>query len=440
MMTDILFQVIQMILSMVEVWLCYQLLYSTLLEKEYLNRKEKAVIWVNILLFGAAVSYNRNIIFFSHSVFLLGLFVTSICAIAIFKSRKLLTVSLVVTGYSLIALLDFFFMFLSMMFLDYPTAQDIYHGISWIKVPIFLVSRLTIMGWFFLLKKKGRLFLKNISEYQTILYASSIIFIILLRRYQYIMCDMVFGRIPYDGINSGISLLSLLLIILFGLGLYIKSLLLKKENQLLASKDAMMLQNYRDLMRNMEANKQKLHDLKHQFLALQGYVQEKEYEKLGQYLSEINESILGLENKIWTGHKILDFILNQKKEIAEKKGIDFDICVTALMEIPLSDGNLSVLAGNLLDNAIEACDKIETGKRWILFRLRKRRDMLLIEISNSIGEQPKIKNGELLTSKKHPWMHGYGLKSVRRIVEKNEGVFSFSIEENVFKIQVAFMK
>ena len=63
MMTDILFQVIQMILSMGEVWLCYQLLYSTLLEKEYLNRKEKAVIWANILLFGAAVSYNRNIIF-----------------------------------------------------------------------------------------------------------------------------------------------------------------------------------------------------------------------------------------------------------------------------------------------------------------------------------------------------------------------------------------
>lgn len=149
---------------------------------------------------------------------------------------------------------------------------------------------------------------------------------------------------------------------------------------------------------------------------------------------------MGLENKIWTGHKILDFILNQKKEIAEKKGIDFDICVTALMEIPLSDGNLSVLAGNLLDNAIEACNKIETGKRWILFKLIKHRDMLLIEISNSIGEQPKIKNGELLTSKEHAWMHGYGLKSVRRIVEKNEGVLSFSIEENVFKIQVSFMK
>lgn len=440
MMTDILFQVIQMILSMVEVWLCYQLLYSTLLEKEYLNRKEKAVIWANIPLWGILISYNRNIIFFSHSAFLFGLTATSICAIAVFKSRKLLTVSLVVTGYSLTALLDFFFMFFCMMFLDYPTAQDIYHGISWIKVPIFLMSRLTIMGCFFLLKKKGRLFLKNISEYQTILYASSIIFIVLLRRYQVIMCAMVYGRIPYDGIDSGISLLSLLLIILFGLGLYIKSLLLKKENQLLASKDAMMLQNYQDLMRNMETNKQKFHDLKHQFLVLQGYVQEKEYENLGQYLAEINESILGLENKIWTGHKILDFILNQKKEIAEKKGIDFGICVTALMEIPLSDGDLSVLTGNLLDNAIEACDKMETGKRWILFRLRKRRDMLLIEISNSIGERPIIKNGELMTSKVHAWMHGYGLKSVRQIVETNEGVFSFLIEENVFKIQVSFMK
>lgn len=137
------------------------------------------------------------------------------------------------------------------------------------------------------------------------------------------MYDTVCGRIPYDGVSNGISLLSLLLIILFGLGLYIKSLLLKKENQLLASKDALMLQNYRDLMRNMESNKEKLHDLKHQFLTLQGYAQEKEYEKFGQYLSEINENIFGLENKIWTGHKILDFILNQKKDIAEKKGIDF---------------------------------------------------------------------------------------------------------------------
>ena len=124
-MTDILFQVIQMILSMGEIWLCYQLLYSTLLEKEYLNWKEKAVIWANILLWGILISYNRNIIFFSHSAFLFGLTATSICATSVFKSRKLLTVSLVVTGYSLIALLDFFFMFLSMMFLDYPTAQDI---------------------------------------------------------------------------------------------------------------------------------------------------------------------------------------------------------------------------------------------------------------------------------------------------------------------------
>lgn len=195
-MTDILFQIIQIILSMGEVWLCYQLLYSTLVEKEYLNWKEKAVIWANILLFGALVSYNRNIIFYSHNAFLLGVIVTSICATAVFKSRKGLTVSLVVTGYSLIALLDFFFMFLSMIFLDYPTAQDIYHGISWIKIPIFLLSRLTMIGCFFLLKKKGRLFLKNISEYQKILYVSSIIFIVLLRRYQYVMYDTVCGRIP----------------------------------------------------------------------------------------------------------------------------------------------------------------------------------------------------------------------------------------------------
>ena len=63
-MSELIRQGAQALLSMFEVWLCYQLLYLTLLEKEYLNVKEKIVIWVNIVVWGAAVSYNRNFMFF----------------------------------------------------------------------------------------------------------------------------------------------------------------------------------------------------------------------------------------------------------------------------------------------------------------------------------------------------------------------------------------
>ena len=125
-MLTVLLQGIQIFLSMLEVWLCYQLLYCTLLEKEYLNLKEKIIIWANIIVWGILASYNRNIIFFSHGVFILGLAFTGVCAIYIIKKYKRLIISLIAISYSLAALLDFLFLFLSMAVLDYPTTQAIY--------------------------------------------------------------------------------------------------------------------------------------------------------------------------------------------------------------------------------------------------------------------------------------------------------------------------
>ena len=439
-MLTVLLQGMQIFLSMVEVWMCYQLLYCTLLKKEYLNTKEKVIIWANIIVCGILVSWNRDIIFFSHPVFILSLIITGICSVYIIKKYKRLLVSLLVISYSLAALLDFLFLFLSMAVLDYPTTQAIYGGDCWLKLPIFLLSRVVMLICLLLLKKRGELFLKNILEYRKLLYIISFILVVLLRRYQLIMSRMVFGRIPYNGMNSGISLLLLMLVILFGWGLYVKSLILQKENQFLASKDELMVQNYQSLMMNMEANKQRFHDIKHQLAVLRGYARDGKYEKLCEYLSEMDGDFYKSEKKVWTGHRILDFILNQKKEAAEQKRIDFEVCVEALIETSLSDGDISILVGNLLDNAIEACEQIQDGKRWILFKLKKRQRALFIEISNSLGTIPRIKDGELFTSKKDKKLHGYGLKSVKRIIKEYDGFFFFFFEEDVFKVKISFMK
>ena len=83
---------------------------------------------------------------------------------------------------------------------------------------------------------------------------------------------------------------------------------------------------------------------------------------------------------------------------------------------------------------------MQYGKRCILLKLKKRQRSLFIEISNSLGTVPRIKDGELFTSKKDKILHGYGLKSVKRIVQKYDGVFSFSVEEETFKVKISFMK
>ena len=57
-----------------------------------------------------------------------------------------------------------------------------------------------------------------------------------------------------------------------------------------------------------------------------------------------------------------------------------------------------------------------------------------------MGTIPRIKDGELFTSKKDKKLHGYGLKSVKRIIKEYDGFFSFSVEEDVFKVKISFMK
>ena len=429
-----------MFLSMLEVWLCYQLLYCTVLEKEYLNLKEKIIIWANIITWGILVSCNRNIMFFSHNIFMIGIALTSVCAIYIVKQDILLVGGLVVTCYSLIALLDFFFMFFCMIFLNSSVARDIYWGESYYKILIFLLSRIVIIVGLLALRKRGNLFLDHISEYRNLLCVISIVFVIILRKYQVTICQMVIHDVPYNEMSSAISLVALLLVIIFIAVMYIKSLILRKENQFLLSKDELMCQNYEELRLSVERNRQMIHDIKHHFGVLQEYDESKNYDAIHEYLEKVNGELITLDDKVWTGHRILDFVLNQKKGLAEQKGISFEICASALLNLPLSDGDVSVLFGNLLDNAIEACDRMQDGKRWILFRLRKRQQLLFIEISNSMENVLKIKNGVILTSKEDKKLHGYGLKSVKRIVDKYDGTFSFSIEKGIFKVNLSFFE
>ncbi len=437
-MSELIRQGAQALLSMFEVWLCYQLLYLTLLEKEYLNVKEKIVIWVNIVVWGAAVSYNRNFMFFSHNAFLFGIVVTCICAIYVVGKEKRLVCSLVVICYSLTALLDFFFMFLSMAFLNNFTMADIYRGVSGYKLPIFLLARAAVGTVFFLLSRRNSIFLNNIQEYKDVLCLFGGVVVVILRKYQYTVYEMVSGQIPYNGVNNGASLMVLMVIVFCISALYVKGTILQEQNQLLLSRDELMRQNYEELRLSVESHRQMIHDLKHHFFILQEYEASGQYEKLHEYLIKMNQSVDALDERVWTGHRVLDFILNQKKKKAEENGIAFQVCVAALLNIPLSDGDISVLFGNLLDNAIEACERMQGGKRWILFRLRKRRQLVFVEISNSIEEKPKIENGSLLTSKKDKRLHGYGLKSVNNIVEKYNGVFSYSIKEQVFKVNLSF--
>lgn len=102
------------------------------------------------------------------------------------------------------------------------------------------------------------------------------------------------------------------------------------------------------------------------------------------------------------------------------------------------DSDLVVLFGNLLDNAIEACMKVESKYRRVDVKIGTQNELLFIQIDNSIGEPPIQKGRNLVTTKNEKMRHGYGLKSVENIVKKYDGTFSYYIEEKHFSIVISF--
>ena len=135
-----------------------------------------------------------------------------------------------------------------------------------------------------------------------------------------------------------------------------------------------------------------------------------------------------------TGNTLIDTLINYKCAIALKYGIDViaDVLVPeTISKVDCSD--LSIILGNLIDNAIEAASEC-MDKKKIDISIGIRRGELVINISNTYEKEPKIdKQGNFVTEKENCENHGFGIKSVKKAVEKYDGNILFQIKEGVFE-------
>lgn len=191
---------------------------------------------------------------------------------------------------------------------------------------------------------------------------------------------------------------------------------------------------------DLEKVKQAVHDVKNHFVILKEYEAAGEFEELGKYLNEITDEIWSRNSRRWTGNRILDIILNQKKMLSEDKGVEFDIETVPLNDRFLTDSEISSLFGNLLDNAIEACEKISGDEKWISVSIRRQKELLFIEVANTAVQAPVEEEGRLITSKPDKEFHGIGSANVRRIVGKYGGDIVYQFHKGIFKANITFYK
>ena len=208
---------------------------------------------------------------------------------------------------------------------------------------------------------------------------------------------------------------------------------LSLENDIVRELLAAEQKKQRMTQENIELINHKCHDLKHQIHALKHMSDETER---SAYVKQVEQAVLFYESAQKTGNETLDLILMDKLLYCQAH----DISLTCVCDGSLLDGidtlDLYALFGNALDNAIESVSREKKENRVISFRVGTFGGFLSIHFENYLGHEVKLVDGLPDTTKQNRGFHGFGVRSIRHIVEKYKGTLSIRTDQNLFRMDI----
>ncbi len=185
--------------------------------------------------------------------------------------------------------------------------------------------------------------------------------------------------------------------------------------------------------------RQMKHEMKNHMTNIKGLVRNGSYGDIEQYIDHMDESMNAFEITIKTGNSVTDVIVNDKRKAAEKQGIQF----RSEFSFPKSDGynayDIGVIINNLLQNALEACENMAEGKRYIDLSGRQKKKFYLINVKNSFDGEVIFDTKTSLplsTKRKDTALHGIGLSNVKREADKYMGDVDIRAGKNEFSVAV----
>ncbi len=185
------------------------------------------------------------------------------------------------------------------------------------------------------------------------------------------------------------------------------------------------------------------HEMKSHMANIKGLVAGEKYGEVEKYIGNLDETMQELDYKFSTGNAVTDVIINDKYQKAVKSGIAFRVKFDYRDTDTISAFDMGIVLNNLLDNAIEACEKLEQAERRISLALKRKNHFLLIEVENSFDGKLEWKDGEAVpaTMKQSSlpdvlMEHGIGLKNVKDVADRYLGYMDIKTGRDVFKVIV----
>lgn len=179
------------------------------------------------------------------------------------------------------------------------------------------------------------------------------------------------------------------------------------------------------------------HDIRHHFLVLGNFARNKDLEGLERYLEKASELSFLQSEKVYCDNSAVNALLCYYKEQAEKEHVKTAFQVSLIEKIPVTDTELCIILGNLLENAVEACRRMVSSDRFIWLELSMiSGELLMVSVKNSYeGVIHQAQDGAFFSSKMKG-RRGIGISSVLSIAEKYHGMSRVEYEDQIFRVSL----
>lgn len=176
------------------------------------------------------------------------------------------------------------------------------------------------------------------------------------------------------------------------------------------------------------------HDYHNHIQSLKAYLIMNQYEEASRYLDRLEQDLTTVDTLVKSGNVMVDAILNSKLSLIQGRQIRVDATAAVPEDLIISEIELSVLLGNLLDNAMEACMQLPREERFIRIYIDIVKKQLYISVTNATAGRVEKVGGRFLSQKEGS--HGFGLLRIDNIVAKYGGYLNRQTEQGIFATEV----
>ncbi len=211
-----------------------------------------------------------------------------------------------------------------------------------------------------------------------------------------------------------------------------------REDDLFREKVKNQTEMYKSVYDNYELQRKRAHEYKNQIMCMEALLSKKEYEQLEKYIGEIGGKLTDTDSNINTNNTLIDAIINTKYREMEERGILLVLKFNEMADLWVEDGDIVVILSNLLNNAIEACEKCDP--KTVKLKLMKEPDDIIIAVRNTFNGEISKRGDELQTLKSEKEEHGLGIKNIIEAVEKYGGSYSINYDDKEFVFSICIPK